>query len=129
MAKDTEEKVVDIRNEETFQIKIDDKGRYIFPDIEVYTDDKGNTQTIKIVMQKMLNMGVYNTALLKYMNDGDARSFGTVVFKSMISSPAEARGISFWDYDLEALITIAGVVTEIMGKKPNEIKRNLNLNL
>lgn len=129
MVKNTEEKAIDIKNEESFQITIDDKGRYVFPEIVVYIDEKGNTQTLKIIMQKMLNMAVYNTALLKYMNDGDARAFATVVFKSMITAPAEARGVAFWDYDLEALVTVANVVTEIMGKKQNEIKRNLNLNL
>ena len=128
MAPGNEEKVVDIRNEDIFQITVDDKGRYVFPSFTMYVDEE-NTEEIKLVVQKTLNLANYNTALYAYINSSDPRAFGQATFKNMIVYPKKAQNISFWDNDPEALAVVVNAIIEIMGKKKKELKRNLNFNL
>ena len=117
------------KTDETIEITVNEKGQYEFPMFDMYVDEEGNTEKIKLIVQKTYNMGNYNTALFAYMNNADPRAFGQSVFKGMIVYPKKAQNITFWDHDLEALALVANAIVEIMGKKPKTLKRNLNFNL
>lgn len=109
-----------------FEVTIDEKGRYIFPEFEMYINEEDESEVIKLTVQKMLNLGLYNTALYAYSNSGDPRAFGQAVFKNMIVYPKKCQSINFWDHDPEALAMVATAMTELMGKKKKTLKRNLN---
>ena len=45
----------------------------------------------------------------------------------LIVEPRNAGKMNFYDYDIELLGEILGLIMEIMGKPSQNIKRNLNL--
>lgn len=131
MAKTIKEEIQEetkvLQEGQSVDITIDEKGRYVFPVFQMHGDDE--VKTVNLVVQKMLNMGVFNSAYFKWLGDNDYRVFGATIFKNMVVYPSEARTINFWDYDPEALVYIVNAMVEIMGKKKTELKRNLSFNL
>ena len=131
MAKTIKEEIQEetkvLQEGQSVDITIDEKGRYVFPVFQMHGDDE--VKTVNLVVQKMLNMGVFNSAYFKWLGDNDYRMFGATIFKNMVVYPSEARTINFWDYDQEALVYIVNAMVEIMGKKKTELKRNLSFNL
>ena len=105
----------------------DEKGYYVTPFLQRIVDEDGNTEEVQFKIQIMQNRQMYNQALLKFSTSKDLNDLSQVVLPKMIVEPRNAGKMNFYDYDIELLGEILGLIMEIMGKPSQNIKRNLNL--
>ena len=105
----------------------DEKGYYVTPFLQRIVDEDGNTEEVQFKIQIMQNRQMYNQALLKFSTSKDLNDLSNVVLPKMIVEPRNAGKMNFYDYDIELLGEILGLIMEIMGKPSQNIKRNLNL--
>ena len=105
----------------------DEKGYYVTPFLQRIVDEDGNTEEVQFKIQIMQNRQMYNQALLKFSTSKDLNDLSSIVLSKMIVEPRNAGKMNFYDYDIELLGEILGLIMEIMGKPSQNIKRNLNL--
>ena len=105
----------------------DEKGYYVTPFLQRIVDEDGNTEEVQFKIQIMQNRQMYNQALLKFSTSKDLNDLSSIVLLKMIVEPRNAGKMNFYDYDIELLGEILGLIMEIMGKPSQNIKRNLNL--
>ena len=105
----------------------DEKGYYVTPFLQRIVDEDGNTEEVQFKIQIMQNRQMYNQALLKFSTSKDLNDLSIIVLPKMIVEPRNAGKMNFYDYDIELLGEILGLIMEIMGKPSQNIKRNLNL--
>ena len=105
----------------------DEKGYYVTPFLQRIVDEDGNTEEVQFKIQIMQNRQMYNQALLKFSTSKDLNDLSSIVLPNMIVEPRNAGKMNFYDYDIELLGEILGLIMEIMGKPSQNIKRNLNL--
>ena len=105
----------------------DEKGYYVTPFLQRIVDEDGNTEEVQFKIQIMQNRQMYNQALLKFSTSKDLNDLSSIVLPKMIVEPRSAGKMNFYDYDIELLGEILGLIMEIMGKPSQNIKRNLNL--
>ena len=105
----------------------DEKGYYVTPFLQRIVDEDGNTEEVQFKIQIMQNRQMYNQALLKFSTSKDLNDLSSIVLHKMIVEPRNAGKMNFYDYDIELLGEILGLIMEIMGKPSQNIKRNLNL--
>ena len=105
----------------------DEKGYYVTPFLQRIVDEDGNMEEVQFKIQIMQNRQMYNQALLKFSTSKDLNDLSSIVLPKMIVVPRNAGKMTFYDYDIELLGEILGLIMEIMGKPSQNIKRNLNL--
>ena len=105
----------------------DEKGYYVTPFLQRIVDEDGNTEEVQFKIQIMQNRQMYNQALLKFSTSKDLNDLSSIVLPKMTVEPRNAGKMNFYDYDIELLGEILGLIMEIMGKPSQNIKRNLNL--
>jgi hypothetical protein len=72
---------------------------------EVYKDGVLKEEIFEIQLMDKID---FTQATAKYQKNEDIREYANTIFKEMIVEPVEARNVSFFDDDVEAL----GVVIE-----------------
>ena len=105
----------------------DEKGYYVTPFLQRIVDEDGNTEEVQFKIQIMQNRQMYNQALLKFSTSKDLNDLSSIVLPKMIVEPRNGGKMNFYDYDIELLGEILGLIMEVMGKPSQNIKRNLNL--
>ena len=119
----------EVRLEEENVVKMNGMGVYKTPIQEVFIDEEGNTKEVVFEIVKPQNLQIYMRAYAKLLVDGDIVKFLEPLLGKMIQKPVEARKIDFFEHDVDALIEIANLFIEIMGKNKEDKKRKLLMKL
>ncbi len=119
----------EVRLEEENVVKMNGMGVYKTPIQEIFIDEDGNTKEVAFEIVKPQNLQIYMRAYAKLLVDGDIVKFLDPLLGKMIQKPVEARKLEFFEHDVDALIEIANLFVEIMGKNKEDKKRKLLMKL
>lgn len=119
----------EVRLEEENVVKMNGMGVYKTPIQEIFIDEEGNTKEVAFEIVKPQNLQIYMRAYAKLLVDGDIVKFLDPLLGKMIQKPVEARKLEFFEHDVDALIEIANLFVEIMGKNKEDKKRKLLMKL
>ena len=127
MANKENEKIEE--KEQESNVFIDNLGRLNIKGQEIYVDAEGTLKEFDFRLTKPQNYQIYTNALTKFLTDKDVTVFAATVLPKMVEKPNEARKISFFEYDEEALFEIIATIIDYMGKFKENKKRKLNMTL
>ena len=119
----------EVRLEEENVVKMNGMGVYKTPIQEIFIDEEGNTKEVAFEIVKPQNLQIYMRAYAKLLVDGDIVKFLDPLLGKMIQKPVEARKLEFFEHDVDALIEMANLFVEIMGKNKEDKKRKLLMKL
>lgn len=119
----------EVRLEEENVVKMNGMGVYKTPIQEIFIDEEGNTKEVAFEIVKPQNLQIYMRAYAKLLVDGDIVKFLDPLLGKMIQKPVEARKLEFFEHDVDALIEVANLFVEIMGKNKEDKKRKLLMKL
>lgn len=119
----------EVRLEDENVVKMNGMGVYKTPIQEIFIDEEGNTKEVAFEIVKPQNLQIYMRAYAKLLVDGDIVKFLDPLLGKMIQKPVEARKLEFFEHDVDALIEIANLFVEIMGKNKEDKKRKLLMKL
>ena len=115
--------------EQESNVFIDNLGRLNIKGQEIYVDSEGTLKEFAFRLTKPQNYQVYTNALTKFLTDKDIPVFAATILPKMVEKPNEARKISFFEYDEEALVELIMAILDYMGKYKESKKRKLNMTL